>query len=476
MPKVGATVTRRHEGGRPHGRRISMGMDELKAKRAELLAQADAITDAAITETRSLTEDEKARHDELVAEARGVRELMDTRSARDAEAASVLPELRAAVDATEGGQREERKLPATPRQPENRPVYGERSEHSFFVDIAKARAEGDDDARQRQAQNRAYTADEMQKRDLANVSNKGAEAIVPLFLQDRFEQARVAKAVTSGLTNQSALPVQGDTITIPYQTGNAAVASLTQADGLNTLQETNAAFDAATSNVLEIGGTQDLSNYLVDRGSLGASVDVIIANHLSDLLAKDEDERVLAAMVAGAGISVTNTTSTPALYTDFKKIADCTQQIHTSNLQAPTGIVVHPRRFAFWASNLDSTNRPLMTPMAVGMNPLATTNGNGEPVAQGFTGYSIHGMPVYVDANVPITGGAGTNEDSVLIADWKQQYTWLGPILVDLDRSVMFKQSGVTVRARRYFSTLVAHRAGAFGKITGTGFVTPSFA
>jgi HK97 family phage major capsid protein len=451
-------------------------MEELKAKRAELLAKADAITDAAIAETRAMTDDEKTQHEALILEARGVRELMDTRAARDAEAAQVLPELRAAVIATEGSEREERKLPATPRQPENRPVYGERSEHSFFVDIARARAEGDEDARARQAQNRAYTADEMQKRDLGNVANKGAEAIVPLYLQDRFEAARIAKAVTSGLTNQQALPVQGDTITIPFQTTSASVASLVQADPLNTLSETTLGTDSATASVLEIGGTQDLSNYLVDRGSLGASIDVIVANHLSDLLAKDEDERVITAAVAGAGVTVTHTTSTPSLVSDFKKIADATQQIHAGNLQAPTGIVVHPRRFAFWASNVDSANRPLLTPMAVGMNPLAMTNGNGEPVAQGFTGYAIHGMPVYVDANLPTTGGAGTNEDSILVADWKQQYTWLGPIMVDLDRSIMFKQSGVTVRARRYFATMVAHREDAFAKITGTGFVTPSFA
>jgi HK97 family phage major capsid protein len=452
-------------------------MEELKAKRAELLAQADAITDAAIAEKRSLTADEKVQHDELVAEARGVRDLMDTRAARDAEAAAALPELRAAVAATEGSERAERAVaPATPRQPETRPVYGERSEHSFFVDLAHARAHGDEDARQRQAQNRAYTAEEMQKRDLGNVANKGAEAIVPLYLNDRFEAARVAKAVASGLTNQSALPVQGDTITIPYQTGNAAVASLTQADPLNTLQETTAALDAATSSVLEIGGTQDLSNYLVDRGTLGASVDMIVANHLSDLLAKDEDERVIAAVVAGASYSVTNTTSTPGLVTDFKKIADATSQIHAGNLQAPTGIVVHPRRFAFWMSNVDTANRPLLLPMAVAQNPLATTSGDGTPVAQGFTGYAIHGMPVYVDANITTTNGAGTNEDIILVADWQQQYTWLGPIMVDLDRSIMFKQSGVTVRARRYFATMVAHRAAGFAKITGTGFVTPSFA
>lgn len=449
----------------------------LQAKIDELVARADEIVKAAEAEARGFTDEERSERAAALEKIREYKEILAARAENDAEARKVEPLLRAAVDATEGSDRKERaKAPATPRQPETRSPYGERSEHSFFIDVAHARANGDEDARQRQAQNRAYVADEMQKRDLGNVANKGAEAIVPLYLNERFEKARVAKAITSGLTNQSALPVQGDTITIPYQTTSATVASLAQADPLNTLSETTLGTDAATASVLEIGGTQDLSNYLVDRGTLGASVDLIVANHLSDLLAKDEDERVIAAVVAGAGVSVTNTTSTPGLVTDFKKIADATQQIHAGNLQAPTGIVVHPRRFAFWASNVDTANRPLLLPMAVAQNPLAMTSGDGTPVAQGFTGYSIHGMPVYVDANLPTTGGAGTNEDSILVADWKQQYTWLGPIMVDLDRSIMFKQSGVTVRARRYFATMVAHRDDAFAKITGTGFVTPSFA
>lgn len=447
-------------------------MEELKAKRAELLTQADAITDAAINEKRSLTEDEKAQHEALVAEARGVRELMDTRAARDAEAANALPELTRALDAAEGAP----KAPATPRQDETRPVYGERSEHSFFLDVVNARSHGDDDARQRQAQNRAYTAAEMQKRDLANVANKGAEAIVPLYLQDKFEGARVAKAITSGLTSQQALPTQGDTITIPMQTGSAAVASLTQADGLNTVQETNAAFDVATASVLEIAGSQDLSNYLVDRGTLGVGVDVVIGNHLAALLAKDEDERVIAAAIAAAGSSATYTATTGTLVGIYKKVADVVQQIHTNDLDAPTAIVVHPRRLAAWISELDSSNRPLVSPMAVAQNPLAYSDGAGNPVAQGFSGFALHGLPIYVDANIGVLSGAGTNEDTVLIANWGVQYTWMGPILVDLDRSVMFKQSGMTVRARRYFATMAAHRGDAFGKITGTGLATPAFA
>lgn len=457
-----------------------MSMEELKAQRDELFGQADSITDAAVAEKRSLTDDEKRDHADLLDQARGIRELMDTRAARDAEAASQLPALTRALDAADGAETrdaetgdETRRLPAEARRDETRPVYGERSDQSFFVDVWRSRAGYNAEAAARIAQNDAYTLAQLQQRDLANVANKGAEAVVPIFLQDRFEKARVAKAITSGLTNQQVLPAQGDTISIPYQTGSAAVAELTQADPLNTLQETNAAFDVASESVIEVGGTQDISNYVIDRGTLGVGIDVVIANHLSDLLAADENTRVLAKAIAGAAVSKTYTATTGTLVGIYKTMADANQAIHTGNLQPATAIVVHPRRFAAWAAEFDSNNRPLMLPMTVAQNPLAYTSGDGHQVAQGFTGYSIHGLPVYVDALMSTT--TNTNQDVVLIADWAQQYTWLGPIMVDVDPSPMFKQSGKTVRARRYFATMNAHRTAAFAKITGTGLATPSF-
>lgn len=465
-----------------------MSIEELKAQREAALAKADAITDAAIEEKRSLTEDEKRDHDAATDEARGLRELIETRAKSAEEAERQLPDLKRAIDANDGQDdqdedSDQKRDLDRDRQRDNRrrggrnqlPVYHERAEHSFFVDVWNGYRRGHSDALRRLDKSDEQVIEEMQQRDLANVTNKGAEAVVPLFLQDKFEKARIARATTSMLTNQQVLPVQGDSITIPIQTGSAAVASLTQADGLNTLQETNAAFDVATENIIEVGGTQDISNYVIDRGTLGVGIDVVIANHLSELLAKDEDERVLAKVVAGAGVSVTYTATTGRLYEIYKKVADAVQQIHTGNLMPPTGIVVHPRRFAAWASELDSTNRPLMVPMSVAQNPLAFASGDGSPVAQGFTGYAIHGLPIYTDPNATITNGAGTNEDIVLIADWKQQYTWLGPVMVDVDPSPMFKQSGKTVRARRYFATMVGHRDDAFAKISGTGLATPSF-
>lgn len=450
-------------------------MDELREQRDALLAQAEAIIDAAVAEKRGLSDEEKSEHDRITGEAKNLRALMTQRANLAAERAEILPELRAA--AQPDTKRDEKPAAGSTKVTQNDPVYGpHRSNRSFFMDIVRAETKGDLEARSRLAEMEAYNAQELKKRDLYDNATDGAEALVPLYMQDRFEKYRADIAVTSGLTTQAPLPAQGESISIPYQTGAAAVAQLTQATPLTAIQETDAQFDRATANVVEVAGVQDMSLFIQERGSLGVGLDVVIGNHLAELLAQDEDERVLAALDAANGVEVTYTATTGTLSGIYTKLADVAQQIITGNKVPPSAIVIHPRRFFSWASELDDQNRPLMVPMSVGQNPLATTSGDGSPVAHGFSGYAVHGIPIYFDQNITIlNGNPGTNQDIVYCSDFSKQYTWLGPVAVELDRSLMFKNSGLTVRARRYFATMTAHRADAFGRITGTGLATPSF-
>lgn len=447
-------------------------MKELHEQRDALLAEIEGILDAATNEKRALTDEEKATVAEKRAEAKGLRQLMQERAAAAAEREEILPTLRAARDGAENPADEKRTVPHGEGQTETREaVYHERSEHSFYADTVRA-ARGDRAAMERLEKMRVYNEQELKKRDLYDNSTDGAEALVPLYQQDRFEKYRTNLAIASSLTNQQALPAQGESITIPFQTGAAAVAAVTQATPLNALQETDAQFDRETVDVVEVAGVQDMSLLLQERGNLGASLDAVIGDHLAELLAQDEDERVLASVLANAGVAVTYTATTGTLPGIYPKLADAAQQIIASNKIPPSAIVVNQRRFFKWASELDTTNRPFLVPMSVAQNPLAKGGENG-PVAHGFTGYAIHGIPVYIDQNVTTT--KDTNQDVVFIADWSKQYTWLGPVQVEVDRSPMFKNSGLTVRARRYFATMTGHRAGAFGKITGAGLATPSF-
>jgi HK97 family phage major capsid protein len=465
-------------------------MDELFTKRAALIDASEKILDAAESDTRSLTDDEHVELKRLTDERKVVDELIQER-ARLAEArASKVMELRsfatggASDDAPAGdageaaddagvGEPQARRVETSPRDPGH---YIEGGERSFFFDLAEAR-KGNFEAARRMSEHNDF-----HKRALNNTATEGGEAVVPLFLNELFEKARTNIAVTANLVGRKALPATGESITVPIMTGPAAVGRVVQNSTLPTIQNTDAATNKVTEPIVEIAGAQDLSLYLKERGTLGASVDVIVAEHLAELLAQDEGNRVLHGGGSGdvLGIrgtssikSVTYTADTGTLAGVYRKLADLIQQVNADNKAAPSAIVVKGRRFYHWMSELDSGNRPLIAPMSVAQNPLAV--GLGSSAAFGFTGYAIHGVPVYIDENIRTTDGSGTNEDTVYACDFSKLHLWSGGIQVDMDPSPNFKTSGMTVRARRYMAFMAGHRPAACGRIIGTGLAAPSF-
>src|SRR5205823_4932526 len=107
-----------------------------------------------------------------------------------------------------------------------------------------------------------------------------------------------------------------------------------------------------------------------------------------------------------AGV-VTSTSATATVAAVWPKISDLLQQISTNTggigYTADT-IIMHPRRWFWFAAALDSQGRPLVVPAAANpVNPLGTSNTTS---GYGFVG-TLQGLPVYIDANVPTNLGAG---------------------------------------------------------------------
>src|SRR5690606_21172766 len=74
---------------RPDGERDMR--EKLLAKRQSLLDEANAILDTAVNEGRGLTDEEKAKHDGLVAQAKGINDILTANAAAEAQAAVTVP-------------------------------------------------------------------------------------------------------------------------------------------------------------------------------------------------------------------------------------------------------------------------------------------------------------------------------------------------------------------------------------------------
>lgn len=444
-------------------------------ERNALLAEIEGIEDAARAERRELTEDEAAtiaKGEERCAELKSEIELRAARAER-----RELSGVEKLIGATEP---EGAKPAAGSTEVRSRPVYGaDRGDLSWFVDAAKVRLSGDAEALTRMQQH-ADAERDIAKRDLYINAGNGGELAPPAYLQSLWVQGRTAGAVAASLCRNVSLDgFAGQSVTIPKITGNTGVGSQTEASPLNALTETDATTGAATESIVAKGGVQDLSGLLVRRSFPGA--DAVIVENLAKQVAAGIDTDILANSTTPQSIlgassinAVTYTDASPTVPELFPKLADAVQQIHAGWYSAPTAIVVHPRRAADWMASLDSSNRPLVAPMQVAQNPLAHTDG-GAIRAEGFTGISVMGLPVYADANVPITEGSGTNEDVIFLAVWDQALLFTSSVMLDISREASFKADGVTVKAVQDFTFVCEHAPEAFATIGGTGLAAPSF-
>jgi HK97 family phage major capsid protein len=352
-------------------------------------------------------------------------------------------------------------------------TYRERGPHSFFADMYRSNR-GDHGAQSRLRRH----MDEMkiERRDLDTTSGDGLEFVPPAHLQDQWaELARAGRVFANYVPSLGAPPAKN--FTLPkVSTGSATAiqtadnAAITETD----LEPVEVSFSTAT-----IAGMQDLSIQLLDFSN--PAMDQVIAQDL----ASDYAQKLDAQLIFGTGSSgqvegildnadvnsVTFTAATPTVALLYPKLADAVNQVHTNRFQSPDAWFMHPRRWAWILAALDTTNRPLVAPIAP-QNPVGGFTGLN---AEGIVG-SLLGLPVYTDANIPTTTGAGTNQDTIFLTRRADNtFFETGTPAVRVFDSPGSGTLTVRIRVHGYIAYSVGRFPKGHAKITGTGLVAPSF-
>jgi hypothetical protein len=174
-----------------------------------------------------------------------------------------------------------------------------------------------------------------------------------------------------------------------------------------------------------------------------------------------------------SGINATTyTDATPTVPELYPKVASQLNDIATTRILPATAIFMHARRWYWMTAALDANNRPLVVPVANGRYlDLANID---EVAAEGPVG-TLQGLPVFIDPNIPINLGAGTNEDRVIASRFTDHWGWESILRT---RVLPERKSGnLTVVLQLY--AYVAATAGRYPKassvMSGTGLITPTF-
>lgn len=417
----------------------------LTAKMEERAAATTAQTtliDAAKREGRKLTDAEskdfelrtqtKATLDKEIEELRAKKEARLDEIARDAKAAEIRSDVNGSQSRAIGGAQ----VLSEAR------TYHPESRNSFFADVYSLQMRGDFSAQDRLRRNydeavkeKEFRAREGGTEKRAITTSGVASLVIPQYLTDLAALILRNGRPFANLANRQQIPTEGMSFIIPQGTTGATVAA--QATQNSAMSNTNEVWADLTINVATIAGQQQVSRQILERGAAG--IDQIIYTDLARAYAAELDRQalyglgssgeMLGALKTSGIFAATAFGAAPTAANFLSKLAGQISSIAGAGagFQADV-IVMHPRRWGWLTTLVDSNNRPIINLEAGSYNAYGLNKNPG-----GYSGVvegdgfkvvgSIQGIPVVTDGNMPKTVGTN-NEDLVFVGSSENLLLW----------------------------------------------------
>lgn len=332
------------------------------------------------------------------------------------------------------------------------------------------------------------------ERAMSSTAGVGGELVTPIYLNDQFVPvARVGRPFVNAV-GTSPLPPNTNSINIPrLSTGTSEAA---QQDG-GAVSSTDAVTNYLTIPVNTIAGQVDVSRQLLERATPG--LDQIL---FPDLIAAQNAEfdrecvngsgaggQIKGVLTATSPLTLTYTQASP-VYTSatpgvglYGRIVDATyKQIATNLFRQADYTLMHPRRWGWIVASLDTATRPIIGFSGAVMNDGGPEGDAFNPggilsnlQAQGVAGV-ILGLPVIIDANVPVTQGDGTR-DQVVVGRSAEYLIWednAGPYLKVFEQTLSGTLQ-VRLQAYTYVAATFERYNNANCIISGSGLTTPVY-
>lgn len=457
-------------------KRLIARREAAAAERETLLAKRQAISDVAEEEARTeLSDEEDSEFRKFTAD---IKRTDSELSSLDERIEELAEEAKRANEITAGAAAVRRAQASVQVGNEAR-TYEKGNGRSYVRDLVRHQMNMDSDGEsyKRLQRHGEEVRTDKEFRDLDRVDGNGGYFVPPLWAMEKFvDLARAGRAYANVVTSE-ALPGGTDSINIPKVASGTSTAIQ---DGDNTgVSETDMDDTSVAAPVRTVAGQQDVAIQLLDQSPI--NFDEVIFRDLFADYATKVDVQVISG--TGANGQVLGTRLTPSIETVtagtatitsvYAKLADAVQRVHTLRFQAPTVIMMHPRRWAWFLAAVDTTGRPLVPPNANSpMNAVATL---GEVASQQVVG-QLHGLPVVTDPSLPTNLGAGTNEDVIHVLRASDLLLWESGI-----RSRVLPEVGSgTLTTRLQVYGYIAFSAARYPKsvveVGGAGLIAPTFA
>lgn len=298
-----------------------------------------------------------------------------------------------------------------------------------------------------------------------------ASFVPPQYLVDLFAEFARAARPAANLMTSLPLPAAGMSLTIPAITTESTVA--VQSSENTEISNQDVADTGIDVDVQTVGGYCLVSRQTLERGVMAE--EVIFAD-LASAYAAQLDTLVLTEALAQTGTNaVTFDSTSPTVVEIWPKLADAAGKVRSQRYTGPTAFVMHPRRWSWLQAALSTEDeRPLLGGVASGPSNVMATETNTQ---YGASVGTLLGTPVVLDGNLPTNLGTGTNQDVILVSDWRDHLLFedasRSPIQLKFEQ-VAPQNLSVHLVAYGYSAFSFGRQPAGLSKIGGTGLVTPS--
>lgn len=392
-------------------------------------------------------------------------------------------------------------------------VYGRRSGNSYFHDMARAQLRADQGAAERLQRHAAELRVELPAREARReararqqmdemagaerwrdeqraaafesrvnpnrTDGQGGYFVPPLWLVDEYiGLPRFGRPIADSVRNLE-LPSGTDSINLPKVSGGSSTAAQT-ADGA-AVSSTDMTDTSVSASVYTVAGQQDAAMQLLDQSPAPGFDSVIFGDLLADLAVRQDVYVIDGSGTSGQPTGILNVSSPNAItYTDasptlpemYVPWVQSVSQIATNRKMPATATFCIPAIWYWGASQLDTTNRPLIqSEQAVAFNPMALQTG---AIAEGPVGRLTVGTPVLLDGNIPTNKGAGSNETRLITLRTSDLYLWEGPIQTRVLTEVLSGTLQIRFQVYRYAAFMGNRLSKAISIVSGTGVIPTS--
>ena len=358
-------------------------------------------------------------------------------------------------------------------------TYERHAPYSYVQDLVRSKLLQDAGAGERLQRHREEMDVELRAMSRTDTTSVG-EFVPPLWLVDEYGKALRPGRVLANLCTNLPLPGGTDSINIPTLaagTGQGTTTAPQTADNA-TLSNQDMISNTVNAPVRTIGGYVDVALQVVEQSPVGGGFDQVVFADLSADIDKQLDQQIIAGTASSGQLqgilgltgitSLTYTQATPTFATQYPVLIQQKSNIEKTRFANCEAFALHPSRWNWLLSSLDSSNRPVVEPTGAGpYNPIAistTTN------AQGAVG-TIGGLPVYSSASIPTNLGGGTNEDRIIAGKFSDALLYEGDLRVSVHPDALASSMGLRLRAYKYVAFAPGRYPKAFAIATGTGQV-----